>query len=102
MSSLEMRLVEIAMRKERLERRADAQRKALEESLQGLGGPAALVDRGLGVLHFAREHPVVVAAGVAGLLLASRRRGILPLAGSLLSGWRMWSAVSAWVDGRSA
>jgi len=101
MSSLEDRLMEIRLRKERLKVRAAAQRRAVNDGLQQLDGPAEVVDRGIAVYHFAREHPVMVAAGIAGLLMAFRRRGILPLAGSLLSAWRMWSAVAAWADERS-
>lgn len=100
MMPLEMRLMEIAMRKERLRRRAESQRAALDTEFGKLGGPAAIVDRGLEVARFLREHPVLVAAGAAGLL-AIRRRGVLSLAGSLLSAWRIWSAVSAWTSGRS-
>lgn len=100
MSHLEMRLMEIAMRKERLMVLGDAQRKALHEGLQRLDGPAAIVDRGLGIVHFMREHPALVAAGVAGLM-AFRRRGVLSIAGSLLSAWRLWNAVSAWSGART-
>jgi hypothetical protein len=99
-SSLDAHLGEIALRKERLKMHADAQRRALNESIRELDGPAGVVDRALEVARFVRAHPAWVAAGVAGLL-AVRRRSVLSLAGSLLSAWRLWSTVSAWTGGRS-
>ena len=101
MSAIEARLAEIALRKERLKARADAQRRALDGNFRQLNGPAAIVDRGRNVMRFARAHPVLVAAGAMGIV-AIRARFALSLAGSLLSAWRLWRAVSALAGGRSS
>jgi hypothetical protein len=100
MSSLDMRLMEIALRKDRLKMRADIQRQDMHELFREVDGPARIVDRGFEAVHFLRNHPALVAAGVAGLL-ALRRRSVLSIAGSLLSAWRLWNALSAWRSGQS-
>ncbi|MFZ2301692.1 MAG: YqjK-like family protein [Gallionella sp.] len=55
--------------------------------------PLALADKGLAAVRFLRSNPVLVAVGVAVLVI--RRRGVT---GMLTTGWRMWrlykSAVS--------
>jgi hypothetical protein len=94
MSRLDSRLMEIALRKERLVSRGAAQRNVLQDAFRRLERPAGIVDRGLGVARFLSAHPVMAAVAVAGFV-ALRRRGILALAGSLFSAWRLWKTVSA-------
>ena len=101
MSRIERRLMEIALQKERLIARAEAQRAAVGECVYRLQGPIAIADRGVAVARFLRSHPLLVAAAAAALV-ALRGRGLLALAGRAFSVWRLWRSVSAWASGRLA
>lgn len=94
MISTEERLIDIARRKERLSARAQAQRLAVAGNVRDLQEPLTVVERGWSIVRFLLGHPVLVAAGVAGLV-AFRGRGMMGLAGRAFSAWRLWRAVSA-------
>ncbi len=93
MSRFDHRMMDIALRKQRLVARAQGQRIALGASVQRLEGPIGMVDRGLAIARFIRAHPVAVAM-LLGALLAFRRRSLLPLAGGVLSAWRVWRTLA--------
>lgn len=95
MSRIQDQLIEIARRKERLIARTAAQRAAVGESFLQLRGPIDVVDRGLEMARFLRGHPLLVAAVVAAVV-AFRHRGVVSLAGGLLTAWRLWKSMSAW------
>jgi len=96
MSPNQDRLIEIARRKERLIARAGAQRAAIGETIRQLRRPIGVLDHGLEVVRFLQAHPLLVASGVA-LLAVFRRRRLVSLTGSLLTAWRLWPVVSAWL-----
>lgn len=101
MNRIEHRLMEIALRKERLIARAAAQRASVGQSFSNLGGAIAVVDRVLQAVRFLRAHPALIAVAVAALV-ALRGRGLLSLAGRAFSVWRLWRSASAWASGRLA
>ncbi len=98
MSGIREQLIEIARRKERLIARAELQRAAIAVSVQQLQGPIAVVDRGLKIARFLREHPLLVAV-VIGVATVFRGRSLLSLAGRGLAAWRLWRSLSAWSAG---
>lgn len=89
-------LIAIARRKERLAARAQAERIAITADLHALRRPIGVADRALGVAHFLRSHPVLVAAMVAAIFVA-RGRGLAGLAGRAFSMWRLWRTISTLV-----
>lgn len=93
------RLIEIALRKQRLSARAQDQRRTIAACVDALHEPIGLVDRALGVARFLRDHPVLLAAGAAALFVL-RGRGLTGLAGRAFSAWRLWRVVSAWLAAR--
>lgn len=99
MSRTPHRLMELALRKERLVARAEAQRAAVGERFRELQRPIAIADAALSVVRTLRAHPALVAVGVA-VLVALRGRGLFSIAGRLYSVWRLWRTVSAWTSGR--
>lgn len=101
MSRIERRLMELALRKERLIARAEAQRAAIGESVGRLRNPITVADRAMSAVRMLREHPLLVTIGVAAIV-ALRGRGLLSLGGRLFSVWRLWRTVSAWASGRAA
>jgi len=94
MSHFQYQLIEVARRKERLITRTGSQRVAIGASLRELRGPISVVDHGLGIVHFLRAHPLIVATVIAAVA-AFRRRSLVSLAGSAISLWRIWRSVSA-------
>lgn len=92
--SLSDRLSDLAARRRALVQRAQRERAAFGAGLQPLCGAAALADRGLGVVRFLRERPLVL-AGLVGVLLAVSRRHLVPIAGGALSLWRVYRAFKA-------
>jgi hypothetical protein len=86
------RLLDIRVRRARLQAKIDAQRNAVGVITARWERPLAVADAGLAALRFVKTHPVLIAAG-AGLVFY--RRGT---SGLLLAGWRLWglyrSAVS--------
>jgi hypothetical protein len=96
MSRFEDRLIDIARRKERLIARSESQRVAIAGSFRGLGRPISVIDRGLEVARFFRDHPLLL-AGVITTVAAFGRRGLFSLARRALTAWRLWRSLSAWV-----
>lgn len=68
------RLVELALRKQRLQIRAEYQRDDMARRLQGLTPAFDTVDRARDGLAWLRDHAPLVTAVVAGLALARPRR----------------------------
>jgi hypothetical protein len=101
MSRMRSRMIEVALHKERLVARANAQRAAMGDGLRQLQGPIAVADGAISVVQYLKSHPLLVAVAVA-VLVASRGRGALSIAGRALSAWRLWRSVSAWASGRPA
>lgn len=95
MSGFDARLAGAKHRRERLVALAGAQRAAVADGFRRLQGPIGVIDRGIEVGRYLRDHPVVVAAAVA-ILMALRPRRFVTLAGSAFSAWRVWRTVSAW------
>lgn len=88
-------LKEITRRKERLIARTGSERAVIGASIRQMQGPIGVVDRGMEVAHFLREHPLLVATVIAAVA-AFGRRSLVTLAGSAISVWRIWRTVSAW------
>ena len=95
MIEIEDRRIEVARRKERLIARAEAERDVIAASFRRLEAPAGVIDRGLAVIHFLREHPLLVAAGVSAIV-AIRGRGLLSMAGRGFAAWRVFRSLAAW------
>jgi hypothetical protein len=97
MNSLSDQLNEIALRKERLIARAAAQRTVVRLEFRDLEQPIGFVDRGMEVVRFLRNHPLLVAVLVGTLtVFRGRGHGLVALAGRALAVWRLWRSVSAW------
>ena len=94
MSRFQDQLIEIAQRKERLIGRAGSERAIIGNSIRQLQGPIGVVDRGLEVASFLRRHPLLVAPIIAAIAAFGRRR-LVSVAGTAISVWRLWRAVSA-------
>ena len=92
MSGFDLRLMDIARRKERLVAQSRNQRLALGAGIRRLEGPIEMADRGLDAARFIRAHSVAVAA-LLGALIVFRRRSLLSLAGTVFSAWRLWRAL---------
>jgi len=97
MSRIARRLMEMALRKERLVERGAAQRAAIGRGFGELQGPIAVADRAVSLGRFVRTHPLLVAVAVAALV-AMRGRGLLALAGRAYSIWRLWRWLRAWAS----
>lgn len=84
------RRLALAVRRDRLQARADQQRVAIEGTVARLQGPIGRVDQALDSVRWLRAHPgVLVVALVA--FTALRPRGVLKLVGGslrLLTAWR--------------
>lgn len=79
------RLADVTHRRHKLLEKIDAQRVNLSELSLSWKTPMTLIDGGLKVVHFARNHRALTAGGLAALL-AFRRKGVVGLA---LEGWRL-------------
>jgi len=79
------RLVAIANRRQILLKNIEAQRMDVTEISVRWQKPLALADTGLKAVHFVRNHPALVAGGLAAFM-AWRRKGVAGLAGE---GWRL-------------
>ena len=73
-------------------------RRRIERDLAPLAGVLGYADRGLAIVHWVRERPVLlaaaVAAGTALSLVGRRRRSPLNLVKLALSAWQSWRFVS--------
>lgn len=79
-------LNDVMQRRRELLARIAAQREQVAELGARLQAPLAFADRGLAVARFLRSNPVLT-AGVFGLAVFFRRRGIL---GAVQGAWRLW------------
>lgn len=90
---MNQRLLDIHVRRARLQAKIEAQRNAVGIITERWEKPLAVADAGLTALRFVKSHPVLV-AGV-GAAFIFRLRGATGLASA---GWRLWglyrSAVS--------
>lgn len=86
-------MLAVMRRRGELLAKIEAQREQVAVAAIRWKVPLALADKGLTAVRFLRSNPVLVAVGVAVLVI--RRRGV---AGMATAGWRMWrlykSAVS--------
>lgn len=95
------RMSALMQRRGELLARIAAQRGQVAQLASRWEAPLALADQGLAVARYLRAHPVLVAGGVA--LLVLRRRGV---SGLLRGGLRVWqgyryfTAVSARLSSR--
>jgi len=87
-------LIALAVRRERLQTRADQQRARVADSLEALAAPLDVVDRAIGGVRWLRGHPLVWVVGVA-VIAALRPRGMLGLAQTGLRFWTAWRALRA-------
>jgi len=92
--TIDIRLAELARRKERLVARSESQRGAIASSFDGLRRPLTIAEKGLAVARFMQAHPALVGAGMA-VLVAMRGRGLLSIAGRGLAAWRAWKSLSS-------
>lgn len=95
---MKQRLVDIRLRRARLQSKIEAQRVALGVITSRWERPLAVADAGIGVARFLKAHPVAV-AGISALIVL-RWRGISGLA---RAAWRVWGVYrSAASYGRKA
>lgn len=78
-------MLAVMQRRGELKARIATQREQLAEAGMYWQKPLALADQGLAVARYLRARPVLVAGGVA--LLIIRRRGLM---GLVRSGWLVW------------
>lgn len=76
---MKKQLADLACRRRGLLEKIEAQRMEVAEISQHWQKPIALVDTGLKVVRFIRNHPALMTGGVAALLTL-RRKGIIGLA----------------------
>ncbi|THF62830.1 hypothetical protein E6C76_16295 [Pseudothauera nasutitermitis] len=84
------RLVEFALRKQRLQIKAEYQRADMVHRLAGIESALDTVDTIREQFTWARQHAPLLSSGVL-LLLFSRPRMVLRLARSGWVGWLLWS-----------
>jgi hypothetical protein len=89
------KLLEIALRRERLIAQAAQQRTTLARTVQTWRRPLALADQGLAALRYLKRHPIWVVGGVAAIV-ALRPRGVGKWLGRGLTVWK----TVRWVRGR--
>jgi len=76
--SMTGRMIEITLRREQLIANCQTQRAELSALAQELQGPLRVADRVVDGVRYLRAHPVLLAAGVAALVVVRRR------------GWWQW------------
>lgn len=83
---MNVKLIRLAERRERLVAQAAAQRMALAQNIEPWRSPLARADQGLAALRYIKSHPAWIVGGVA--LLAALRLGRI---GKWLGrGWATW------------
>lgn len=86
------KLLELAERRAMLVSRAAAQRKELAQALTPWHGPLAVVDRGVSVFRYLRQHPALLAGAMVGVAVLRPKR-VFSLVRSGWVAWRMAMAV---------
>ncbi len=61
------RLVKLAKRRQRLVAKAQVQRVALAEAFNAWRKPISMLDYGLNIWHYLKQHPMLVASGSTAL-----------------------------------
>ena len=87
-------LTKLLVERERLLARSERQREAIAVAFGNLGGPAALIDRGIRFGRFLRSHPVAVAGLIAGMVVL-RARSVLGMVARGISVWQLVRRVRA-------
>jgi hypothetical protein len=82
------KLLEIALRRERLIAQAAQQRTVLVQSVQPLRAPLALADQGLVGLRYLKRHPAWVVGGVA-VIVILRPRAVGKWLARVWLAWKM-------------
>ena len=82
------KLNKLVERRGRLISRAASQRVALTEALAPWHTPLTIVDQGLSVVRYLRQHPLLLGGMLASALVMRPKRMI----GLLRSGWFIWRA----------
>ena len=76
---MNMRLARLAAERRQLLEKIESQRMEVTTIAQRWQKPLALADMGMGVLHFLRNHPILVSGGAA-VLFSYRRKGMVGMA----------------------
>ena len=87
------RMLVLRQRRGELLARIDAQRAQLAEIAAGWERPLALADKGVSILRFLRGHPLLLAGGVAFVVL--RGQGV---AGLFRRAWQLWQGYRHFAD----
>jgi len=87
------KLASLAARKQALIQKAALQRTVLAQNMQALQRPIAMADRGLQVLRYFREYPVLMLAvtSISGILI--RRLQMARFTALLQTGWSVFQLV---------
>lgn len=83
-------LTRLAKRREHLEAEAQAQRLALADAIDGLRKPLDMTDKGLAVLRYIRNHPILVASGSSVMLSVFR---LVNIRKWFRRGWLAWKTL---------
>jgi hypothetical protein len=89
-------IAEIRARREPLVAQIARQRQDIAAGYSSLRGPASVVASGLNVVDWLRQHPLVVGAAAAVLVVARPRRA-LRLAGRGVLLWRSWQTIRSFL-----
>jgi hypothetical protein len=90
------RMLDVALRKERLIARSEGQRTLIAEACRRWREPARVIDRAWAGATYLRAHPALIAIGVAAAMILGRR-SLFRWAGRGLVAWRAWRSVAGWV-----
>jgi hypothetical protein len=82
------KLIEIALRRERLIAQAAQQRATLAQTVRTWRAPLVLADQGLMALRYLKQHPAWLAGGVA-VIVMLRPRGARKWLGRAWLAWKM-------------
>lgn len=87
------KLASLAARKQALAHKAALQRAAVAQNMQLLHEPIAVADRGLQVLRYFRQHPVLMlgVTSISGVLI--RRLHMARFTALLQTGWSVFQLV---------
>lgn len=86
---MNQRLIQLIEHRVRLVDRAASQREALAQAAAPWRRPLAMIEHGLSIAHYLKQHPVLLFAGMAAIAVL-RPRGIFNWA---QRGWLVWRAL---------